>query len=638
MLLTKISPFATKTSFFTIFYTLIFISTNIEFSFYKYYYYLSVFLVSFFGIGIFGYFINDISDVEGDKIAGKNNIASKFSKTQQLFYCSLLLLIGFLPIVTTAPKTTSLLVVEVILLLLYSFPPFRLKEKGFIGIITDSTYAYFLPSLILLTYLESLFSVDIFFGYFLPLFGFILGIRNILNHQLEDYDNDRIANTKTFATENQNLAHSLKIVANIISVIIWEIALVYILLNNFPNVITTCFLVIGSVYLIRTILYFVYREEKYLAGLPEFDLIYYGLVVMTAFILVEGQYKYLFLSLFLFTPLVREKIQISFWYLGVRFYIFNRRILSFIVNYTLYYSFLLVGINLKERAKNRKKSITTKHSKNITQPIELQGKNVHGLWIGNELSLMELLTIKSFIRHGYTFHIWVYESLKNELPNECNVCDANEIIPFEKVFRYKYSSQFGTGKGSYAGFSDIFRYKLLYEKGGWWVDMDVTCLRPFDVEAPYFFRSHHDLLLVGNIMKVPKGSELMLRCYEEASRGVDANNRDWHKPIEILVNAVRELNLEQYIISNVSNTDEWHKIKPYVHTNKEVPNEWSFLHWCNEVWRTNGFNKNSPLYSSFFGQVLMEYRLIPSIPKTEWKKRDRKMKIRILIDKITDFI
>jgi hypothetical protein len=31
------------------------------------------------------------------------------------------------------------------------------------------------------------------------------------------------------------------------------------------------------------------------------------------------------------------------------------------------------------------------------------------------------------------------------------------------------------GKGTYAGFSDLFRYKMLFDRGGWWVDTDVVC-------------------------------------------------------------------------------------------------------------------------------------------------------------------
>ena len=49
--------------------------------------------------------------------------------------------------------------------------------------------------------------------------------------------------------------------------------------------------------------------------------------------------------------------------------------------------------------------------------------------------------------------------------------DANQIIPEKDIFT--------AHGGSYAIFSDWFRWSLLYEKGNFWVDMDVICLKPF---------------------------------------------------------------------------------------------------------------------------------------------------------------
>lgn len=236
--------------------------------------------------------------------------------------------------------------------------------------------------------------------------------------------------------------------------------------------------------------------------------------------------------------------------------------------------------------------------------------DIHGLWIGTELSYMEQLTIRSFVRHGYTFNLWLYGSFSHELPEGCVGRDASEIIQAESIFRYKNKSQFGIGKGSISGFSDIFRYKLLHDVGGWWVDMDVTCLKPFNYDEPYFFREHHSLPLVGNILKAPKGSALMWACYQEASVSVDENNRDWHKPIEILAGNVKRFGLEKYIVSGVSNTDEWHKVKYFVAGNAKLPNGWCFIHWCNEVWRSNNISKNNMVYGSVYGKLLLSYNIV----------------------------
>jgi hypothetical protein len=193
--------------------------------------------------------------------------------------------------------------------------------------------------------------------------------------------------------------------------------------------------------------------------------------------------------------------------------------------------------------------------------------------------------------------------------------DANEIIPKEQVFAYKNKNKYGHGKGSYAGFSDIFRYKLLYEKGGWWVDMDVTCLKPLDFDKPYFFRNHHELNVVGNVMKCPKHSPLMKRCYDEAIETVTEENTDWHKPIAILNNNIAALNLEQYIYKNVSNEDKWDITSKFIWSNETLPEHWHFIHWQNEEWRAKKVNRNSFYFQSALAKLLRVHQLV-EIPQS----------------------
>lgn len=235
---------------------------------------------------------------------------------------------------------------------------------------------------------------------------------------------------------------------------------------------------------------------------------------------------------------------------------------------------------------------------------------IHGLWIGNKLSIAELITLKSFISNGHQFWLWTYNPIETEVPPNVTLKNANEIIPSDKVFCYKYTNQFGHGKGSYAGFSDIFRYKLLHQYGGWWTDMDVTCLKPLDFKEEYVFRVHHSLPLVGNIMKCPKGSKLMEICYKEASEKVTAENRDWHLPIEILVKNVYELKLEYYI-KNFSNTDSWDIIRKFLRADYKIPDNWYVIHWVNEEWRRNNIDKNEFLKNSLFFKLARQYGLNP---------------------------
>lgn len=238
--------------------------------------------------------------------------------------------------------------------------------------------------------------------------------------------------------------------------------------------------------------------------------------------------------------------------------------------------------------------------------MSFEDKNINALWIGHRLSNAEMLTIYSFLKNGHTFTLWAYDNIENKLPYGTILKDASEIIPRKKVFCYKNTNQFGHGKGSYAGFSDIFRYKLLYEHGGWWVDMDVTCLKHFDFEDPYIFRTHHNFPVVGNIMKCPKGSELMKRCYEEASSLIDENNTDWHLPVQILNDNVKKLGLSKHI-RILSNHDSWNMIRKMLVKNIKIPEKWYAIHWVNEEWRRNKVNKNIFYKASVMGTMCKKY-------------------------------
>ncbi|GAB4450241.1 MAG: hypothetical protein Fur0028_05630 [Bacteroidales bacterium] len=241
-------------------------------------------------------------------------------------------------------------------------------------------------------------------------------------------------------------------------------------------------------------------------------------------------------------------------------------------------------------------------------------KIVHSLWIGNRLTQLELLTLISFTTNGHLFYLWTYNEIETPLPSGVVVRDANEILHSSKIFKYKYSNQYGHGKGSYAGFSDLFRYALLYKYGGWWVDMDVTCLKPFDFQEPYVFRSHHELKIVGNMLKCPPFSKLMQKCFEETFFLLDEYNKDWNKPIEILNRNIIQLELETYVRS-FSNQDQWSIIKHFLKEPFEVPNYFYSIHWVNEEWRRHKIDKKQTIEHSFYSEILKKYDLSYSILK-----------------------
>ena len=185
---------------------------------------------------------------------------------------------------------------------------------------------------------------------------------------------------------------------------------------------------------------------------------------------------------------------------------------------------------------------------------------IQGLWFGESLTNLERLCMKSFMDNGHEFHLYVYDELQ-DIPQGVIVKDANEIVPRTRIKEFRW----------FAGFSDFFRYMLLAKKGGWYVDMDVICLRPLDFSSEYVFAAHgckdhtlgyaplipsdmygykSDQLVGDGIIKAPVNSLLMDYC----CKVIEANSKKGSNDIaydelgpRLFKRAVTTFGLEKYI-------------------------------------------------------------------------------------------
>jgi Glycosyltransferase sugar-binding region containing DXD motif len=253
------------------------------------------------------------------------------------------------------------------------------------------------------------------------------------------------------------------------------------------------------------------------------------------------------------------------------------------------------------------------------QNMNTSNKIIQGLWVGKELSVMENLSIKSFIANGHEYHLYVYEKVKN-IPTGTMVKDGNEILSEDQIFKY----QSGWGKGSYAGFADLFRYHLLKKCGGWWADTDVICLKPFDLSSSCVIASSYE----GKwgepandcVLKLPKSSELT-DYLVDATGAMNLETAEFGQTGPLLLQkAVKDLNLSQYVVSHklfcpitwravnkkivypsvtitVEGFLEYAKdivrpiLHPHLKTGGITSNSYS-LHLWNEIWRQNSLDKN----------------------------------------------
>jgi hypothetical protein len=135
-------------------------------------------------------------------------------------------------------------------------------------------------------------------------------------------------------------------------------------------------------------------------------------------------------------------------------------------------------------------------------------------WFGESLSPYQILAMKSFVDFGHDYVLYAYQ--KFDVPAGVQLRDAREILPRDRIFFY--GKRAAIGAGSVSGFSNLFRYRLLHELGGWWVDADVICLSK-QVPAAEVFLGWEDEWLIGSaILKFPPRHAFMGEMLDIADR------------------------------------------------------------------------------------------------------------------------
>jgi len=238
------------------------------------------------------------------------------------------------------------------------------------------------------------------------------------------------------------------------------------------------------------------------------------------------------------------------------------------------------------------------------------------LWIGGTLSLMEQLSLTSFVKNGHPVHLYTYEGVTN-VPADVQVMDGSEILGPERIFKYKR-------EGSYAGFSNIFRYKLLLDRGNYWSDIDVVCIRPWDFADEYVFSGavqrklfglgDERLFIQSCVIKCPPGSGIMQYCYDTSSA---KNPQDlvWGEiGPNLLDEAVHRFGHVPHVKRNGAFTIvDWTRAGQLVsgsplaayRMKRAVAQPGTYaVHLYNEIWRQSGFDKNGTFPSRSLFETL----------------------------------
>lgn len=167
-------------------------------------------------------------------------------------------------------------------------------------------------------------------------------------------------------------------------------------------------------------------------------------------------------------------------------------------------------------------------------------KTVQSFWFGGELSPYEGLSLKSFLNHGFEFHLYSYENTL-QVPPGVILKNANEIIPQTRAF----SLESGVAQGSWSIFSDIFRYQLLFHRGGWWVDTDVVCMKEDFPSEEIVCGLEMDGKINNAIMRFPKGHPAMRDCAKIADQ-IGQNGTWGDTGPTLLTEIIRKHDLERF--------------------------------------------------------------------------------------------
>lgn len=230
---------------------------------------------------------------------------------------------------------------------------------------------------------------------------------------------------------------------------------------------------------------------------------------------------------------------------------------------------------------------------------------IQGLWIGGELSVIERLSIASFLKNGHRVHLYTYEGVTGA-PEGTEFRDGREILGTDRIFKYKR-------EGSYAGFSNIFRYKLLLERGNYWVDLDVVCLKPFALDREYVFSGVYkrrwlgmggtELFIQTCVIRTPPGAPIMKYCYDLASAKTPEQLVWGEIGPDLLQSAVHNHNLTRFVSGHCQfTTIDWRRTERFISGKPSIAwferlkpallRSYS-THLHNEMWRRKGLDKNA---------------------------------------------
>jgi hypothetical protein len=152
----------------------------------------------------------------------------------------------------------------------------------------------------------------------------------------------------------------------------------------------------------------------------------------------------------------------------------------------------------------------------------------------------EHLCLSSFARGGYAVRVFTYDP-DLVIPAGTERVDAREVLPEAAVFENLRE------RGTYAAFSNIFRYRLLQLEDTTWVDTDVMLVGDSLPAGPYLFGYEDPGYVNSAILRAPTDSPFLHYLYDMAT-AVDPAELEWGQiGPRLVTEAVTQLELHHLV-------------------------------------------------------------------------------------------
>lgn len=236
-------------------------------------------------------------------------------------------------------------------------------------------------------------------------------------------------------------------------------------------------------------------------------------------------------------------------------------------------------------------------------------------WHGETIGPYQLMCLKSFAASGHRVEVFSYNRDLN-VPDWISVEDAAEILPREVVLR-----PLGE-EGAFAIHANLFRYALLQELGGWWIDPDVLLLKP-DLPPGNVFFAGLDVFgrVPTGVLKFPAGHGLLTEALAEVESLSDSWE-DWEKSGSALLTSLVERHklggkiqnrtplgpVSWFDVPDLFDPDSAEKLS-------RLCKDFHFLHLHDEVWHRAGIPHDlAPPEDSFLDGQIQKYGVGADFP------------------------